>query len=147
MLAGPRAREVLSRIAAAALSNAAFPWLAARSIEIGFAKVLALRINCVGELGWELHLPLECQLPVYEGLMAAGAGSGIRDFGMYATDSLRLEKGYRAWKIDLSHEFTPLEASLDRFVTLDKPEFIGAMLCCASGCRHCPAPRPAGRGD
>ena len=57
--------------------------------------------------------------------MAAGAGSGIRDFGMYATDSLRLEKGYRAWKVDLSHEFTPLEASLDRFVALDKPEFIG----------------------
>ena len=125
VLAGPRAREVLSQITEADLSNAAFPWLAARSIEIGFAKVLALRINYVGELGWELHLPLECQLPVYEGLMAAGAGSGICDFGMYATDSLRLEKGYRAWKIDLSHEFTPLEASLDRFVTLDKPEFVG----------------------
>ena len=60
-----------------------------------------------------------------QGLMAAGAGSGIRDFGMYATDSLRLEKGYRAWKVDLSHEFTPLEASLDRFVALDKPEFVG----------------------
>jgi dimethylglycine dehydrogenase len=125
VLAGPHAREVLSRITAADLSNAAFPWLAARRIEIGFAKILALRINYVGELGWELHLPLESQLPVYEGLMAAGAAYGIRDFGMYATDSLRLEKGYPAWKVDLSHEFTPLEASLDRFVTLDKQDFVG----------------------
>jgi dimethylglycine dehydrogenase len=125
VLAGPGARDVLSQITEADLSNAAFPWLAARSIEIGFAKVLALRINYVGELGWELHLPLECALPVYQALMAAGAGCGIRDFGMYATDSLRLEKCYRAWKVDLSHEFTPLEASLDRFVALDKPDFVG----------------------
>jgi dimethylglycine dehydrogenase len=125
VLAGPRAREVLRGVTEADLSSAAFPWLAARWIEIGSAKVLALRINYVGELGWELHLPLECQLPVYQALMAAGAAYGIRDFGMYATDSLRLEKCYRAWKVDLSHEFTPLEASLDRFVALDKPDFIG----------------------
>jgi dimethylglycine dehydrogenase len=125
VLAGPRSREVLSKSTEAGLSNGAFPWLAARWLEIGFAKVLALRINYVGELGWELHLPLECQLPVYQALMSAGAEFGIRDFGMYATDSLRLEKCYRAWKVDLSHEFTPLEASLDRFVDLDKPDFIG----------------------
>jgi dimethylglycine dehydrogenase len=125
VLAGPRSRDVLSNITEADLSNDAFPWLAARWIEIGFARVLALRINYVGELGWELHVPLECQLPVYQAVMAAGAQSGIRDFGMYATDSLRLEKCYRAWKVDLSHEFTPLEASLDRFVALDKPDFIG----------------------
>jgi dimethylglycine dehydrogenase len=125
VLAGPRSREALGQVTEADLSNEAFPWLAARWIEIGFARVLALRINYVGELGWELHVPLECQLPVYQALMAAGAGFGIRDFGMYATDSLRLEKCYRAWKIDLSHEFTPLEASLDRFVALDKPDFVG----------------------
>jgi dimethylglycine dehydrogenase len=125
VLAGPRAREVLRQVTEADLSNDSFPWLAAGSIEVAFAKVLALRINYVGELGWELHLPLECQLPVYQALMAAGAHTGIRDFGMYATDSLRLEKCYRAWKVDLSHEFTPLEASLDRFVALDKPDFIG----------------------
>jgi dimethylglycine dehydrogenase len=125
VLAGPRARDVLGRLSEADLSNDAFPWLAAQSLEIGFARVLSLRINYVGELGWELHLPLECQLPVYQALMAAGAEFGIRDFGMYATDSLRLEKCYRAWKVDLSHEFTPLEASLDRFVALDKPDFVG----------------------
>ena len=125
VLAGPRSREVLRKVTEADLSNGAFPWLAARRIEIGFARVLALRINYVGELGWELHLPLECQLPVYQAVLAAGAEFGIRDFGMYATDSLRLEKCYRAWKVDLSHEFTPLEASLDRFVALAKAHFIG----------------------
>jgi dimethylglycine dehydrogenase len=125
VLAGPRSREVLGEITAADLSNDAFPWLAARRIEVGFAQALALRINYVGELGWELHLPLPWQLPVYEALMAAGAEFAIRDFGMYATDGLRLEKCYRAWKVDLTHEFTPLEAALDRFVALDKPEFVG----------------------
>jgi dimethylglycine dehydrogenase len=125
VLAGPRSREVLSRVTETDLSNDAFPWLAARRIEIGFARALALRINYVGELGWELHLALEYQLPVYQAVMAAGAEFGIRDFGMYATDSLRLEKCYRAWKVDLSHEFSPLEAGLDRFVALDKREFVG----------------------
>jgi dimethylglycine dehydrogenase len=125
VLAGSRSREVLGEITAADLSNDAFPWLAARRIEVGFAQALALRINYVGELGWELHLPFPWQLPVYEALMAAGAEFAIRDFGMYATDSLRLEKCYRAWKVDLTQEFTPLEAALDRFVALDKPEFVG----------------------
>ncbi len=125
ILAGPRAREVLGRITDADLSNPAFPWLAARWIEIGFARVLAIRINYVGELGWELHLPTACLVPVYEALMAAGAEFGIADFGMYAMDSLRLEKCYPAWKLDLTHEYTPLEASLDRFLRLEKPDFIG----------------------
>ena len=125
VLAGPRAREVLGRVTEADLSNAAFPWLAARRIEIGFARLLALRINYVGELGWELHVPLEHQLAVYQAVMAAGADLGIRDFGIYAMDSLRLEKCYPAWKVDLTHEYTPLEASLERFVALDKPDFIG----------------------
>lgn len=125
VLAGPEARAVLGRVTDADLSNAAFPWLAAQPIEIGFARVLALRINYVGELGWELHLPLEHELPVYEALGHAGAEFGIRDFGMYAMDSLRLEKGYAAWKVDLSHEYTPLEAALERFVDLDKADFVG----------------------
>jgi dimethylglycine dehydrogenase len=125
VLAGPWAREVLGQVTDADLSNAAFPWLAARRIEIGFAPVLALRVNYVGELGWELHVAPEHQLPVYQALMAAGAPFGIADFGMYALESLRLEKCYRAWKVDLTHEYTPLEAGLDRFVDLDKPDFVG----------------------
>ncbi len=120
MLAGPRSREVLGRLTDADLSSAAFPWLAAQPLEIGAARLLALRINYVGELGWELHVPLEHELAVYEALMAAGEGLGIQDFGSYAMDSMRLEKGYPAWKLDLSHEYTPLEAALERFVDLDE---------------------------
>ena len=125
VLAGPRARDVLGKITDADLSNQAFPWLSAREIEIGFTAVMALRINYVGELGWELHVPAQYQLPVYQAVMAAGAEFGIADFGMYAMESLRLEKCYRAWKLDMTHEYTPLEAGLDRFVKLDKDDFIG----------------------
>jgi dimethylglycine dehydrogenase len=125
ILAGPKARDVLAQVTEAGLSNAAFPWLSAREIEIGYAQALALRINYVGELGWELHLPMEKLAPVYDLLWEAGQPEGIRDFGMYAMDSLRIEKGYRGWKTDMTHEYTPLMASLDRFVDLAKPAFRG----------------------
>jgi dimethylglycine dehydrogenase len=125
VLAGPEARTVLGGVTDADLSNAAFPWLAAQPIEIGCARLLALRINYVGELGWELHVPFEAALPVYHALMEAGSGLGIRDFGMYAMDSLRLEKGYPAWRVDLSHEYTPLDAALERFVDFGKDDFVG----------------------
>jgi dimethylglycine dehydrogenase len=87
--------------------------------------MLALRVNYVGELGWELHVPMENLVPVYDALWHAGRQHGIRDFGMYAMDSLRLEKCYRGWKSDMTHEYTPLMASLDRFVDFQKPEFKG----------------------
>ncbi len=125
VLAGPRARDVLARVTEADLSNEAFPWLSAREMVIGFATVLALRINYVGELGWELHVPIDHHVSVYEEVMAAGAEFGIADFGMYAMDSLRLEKAYPAWKVELTTEYTPLEAGLERFVRLDKADFIG----------------------
>ena len=125
ILAGPRAREVLARVTEADLSSAAFPWLSAREIEIGYARMLALRVNYVGELGWELHAPIEHMAATYGALWRAGEEFGIRDFGMYAMDSLRLEKGYRGWKSDLTHEYTPLTAALDRLIAFDKPDFIG----------------------
>lgn len=126
ILVGPRARELLSLLTAADLSNAAFPWLALRTIEIGYTRAFALRVNYVGELGWELHLPVEHLLSVYDLLWEAGERFGISDFGLYAMDSLRLEKCYRAWKGDLTTEYTPFMASLDRFVKLGKPGgFIG----------------------
>ncbi|MFZ0207916.1 MAG: aminomethyltransferase family protein, partial [Roseiarcus sp.] len=118
-------REALARVTEAALSNAAFPWLSAREIEIGCARMLALRVNYVGELGWELHAPIEHMVAIYDALWRAGEEFGIRDFGMYAMDSLRLEKGYRGWKSDLTHEYTPLMAGLDRLIAFDKPDFIG----------------------
>ena len=125
IVAGPRSRDVLTRVTDADMSNAAFPWLAARHIRIGATEVLALRVNYVGELGWELHAP-DASLPdLYDALCRAGRSHGLRDFGMYAMDSLRLDKCYRGWKTDLETGYTPLEASLDRFCDLAKPDFIG----------------------
>jgi dimethylglycine dehydrogenase len=125
VLAGPKAREVLAKVTSTDLSNAGFPWLSAREIEIGFARMLALRVNYVGELGWELHAPTENLVATYEALWESGSSHGIRDFGMYAMDSLRLEKCYRGWKTDMTHEYTPLMASLERFVDFQKPGFTG----------------------
>ncbi len=87
--------------------------------------MLAMRVNYVGELGWELHVPMEQMVPIYDALWEAGKAFDIRDFGMYAMDSLRLEKVYRGWKSDMTHEYTPLMASLDRFVDFQKPAFRG----------------------
>jgi dimethylglycine dehydrogenase len=125
ILAGPRARDILARLTDADLSNAAFPWLSARELRVACAPVRALRINFVGELGWELHHPVEYQVGLYEALRAAGADAGLVDFGLRAMDSLRLEKAYRVWGADLNTEVTPLEAGLERFVAFDKGDFIG----------------------
>ncbi|HEY6432746.1 MAG TPA: FAD-dependent oxidoreductase [Acetobacteraceae bacterium] len=125
VVAGPRSRDVLAAITQADLSNAAFPWLAAREIGIGRATVLTLRMTYLGELGWELHSPAE-QLPaIYEVASRAGALYGARDVGIYAVDSLRLDRCSRGWKTDLESGFSPLEAGLDRFVDFDKPDFVG----------------------
>ena len=126
IVVGPRSRELLSLLTPADLSNAAFPWLSVRTIDIGYTKAIAMRVNYVGELGWELHLPVEHVASVYDLIWGAGEQFGIADFGLYAMDSLRLEKCYRGWKGDLTTEYTPYMASLDRFVKLEKPSgFIG----------------------
>jgi dimethylglycine dehydrogenase len=126
IVVGPRSRELLTRITDADLSNDAFPWLAVRTISIGYTEVLAMRLNYVGELGWELHVPSEHLTGVHELLVGAGRDLGLTHFGLYAMDSLRLEKCYRSWKVDLTTEYTPFRASLDRFVRPDKPaDFIG----------------------
>jgi len=125
LLTGPKSRAVLEQLCINDLSNAGFPWLSHRPIEIGMSRGHAIRVSYAGELGWELHLPMQDLLGVYEKLMAAGADHGIRDFGIYALESMRLEKCYRSWKMDLSTDFTLLSGALDRFVKLDKPDFIG----------------------
>ena len=132
VLAGPRSREILAKVTAAPLDNAALPWLAMRQIEIGMARIIALRVSYVGELGYELHIPMQNMLPVHRLIADAGAAFGLRPFGMYAMDSMRLEKSYLSWKGDITTEFTPLEAGLDRFVVMSKPTFIG---CDALGTR------------
>ncbi len=120
MIAGPNSRAVLAKITDAPLDNDSFPWLGVRSISIAGYDITALRVSFTGELGWELHMPMDASVPVFEALHAAGADLGIVNFGLLATESMRLEKNYPAWKADLHTEFTVLEAGLDRFVNLDK---------------------------
>ena len=125
VVAGPEAREVLAPLTDADLSNAAFPWLTGREITLGLAPVRALRVNFVGELGWELHHPIEYQNHLFDCLMAAGEARGMALVGMRAMDALRIEKSYRMWGLDLTREYSAWEAGLDRFVRLDKGEFAG----------------------
>ncbi|MGE5202306.1 MAG: GcvT family protein [Acidobacteriota bacterium] len=125
VVAGPRARDLLQKVTDADLSNTAFPWLSGKSIDIGAARTRALRVNFVGELGWELHHPIEMQNYIFDRLMAAGREFDLRPFGIRAMDSLRLEKSYRLIPRELSIEYAALESGLDRFVRLDKEKFIG----------------------
>jgi len=125
VLAGPRAREVLARCTDADVDNASFRWLTAKQITVaGVMNVRALRINYVGELGWELHTPMTEMPRVFEALMEAGEANGIALFGTYAMNSLRMEKAYRAWGAELTNEVTMIAADMERFVALDK-DFVG----------------------
>ena len=125
VLAGPRSRNVLSKLTAADLGNERFRWLTGRVIEVGGIVLRALRVNYVGELGWELHCHME-QLPdLYDAVWAAGEEFGIADFGAYAVDSLRMEKAYKGLGAELTNEITLIEADMERFAALDKEDFIG----------------------
>jgi dimethylglycine dehydrogenase len=126
VLAGPLAREVLAQCTATDLSNAAFRWLTGKTATVaGVAGVRLLRVNYVGELGWELHVPMAEMPKVFDALMAAGKAHGIRLFGTYAMNSLRMEKAYRGWGSELTTEIDMIEASMERFLRLDKDDFIG----------------------
>ncbi|MDE2347243.1 MAG: FAD-dependent oxidoreductase [Gammaproteobacteria bacterium] len=123
---GPRSREFLQSLTPDDLSNAAFPFATSRTIELGYALVRATRITYVGELGWELYVPTEFMVGVYEELAAAGARFGLAHAGYHALNSLRIEKGYRHWGHDITDEETPLEAGLGFAVKFDKPGgFVG----------------------
>ena len=125
VVAGPRSRDLLSKLTRADLSNAAFPWLTAKTIDIGVAHARALRVNFVGELGWELHHPIEMQTYIFDKLFEAGAEFDLKPFGIRAMDSLRLEKSYKLIPRELSIEYAAFESGLDRFVSLKKPGFVG----------------------
>jgi len=124
-LAGPKSREVLGSLIRdaqpeTALSNKRFPWLSARGIELKMCPVQAIRVAYTGELGWELHHPMEMQNYLFDQLMAAGESHGLKLVGARAQNWLRQEKSYRAFGTELGRDATPLEAGLDRFVDLDK---------------------------
>jgi len=121
---GPRSRELLSQVTDADLSNEKFPCGTAQFIDLGHARIHAIRITYVGELGWELHVPMEQLAHVYDRLMAAGKQFHLTNAGHYAINSLRLEKGCRAWSAELSPDDTPLEAGLAFALDFNKP-FLG----------------------
>ncbi|WP_413720453.1 GcvT family protein [Silicimonas sp. MF1-12-2] len=124
-IAGPKSRDVLNELVkdadpATVLSNKRFPWLSYRDIELGMCPVRAVRVAYTGELGWELHHPIEMQRYLWDQLLAAGEKHGLKLVGARAQNWLRQEKSYRAFGTELGRDATPLEAGLDRFVDLDK---------------------------
>lgn len=138
-LMGPKSRQVLAQLTKADLSNEAFPFASVQKIDLGYATVLANRMTYVGELGWELIVPVEFTVGVYEDLMRAGKDLGILDAGYYALEGLRLEKGYRAWSRELTPDITPMQAGLRFAVDFQKPGgFIGmdALLAAKSDPEH-----------
>ena len=131
---GPLSRQLLSKLTKASLDNTAFPFGTVRDIGIGPATVIAARRTYVGELGWELYIPVELAASVYDALMEAGAALGAKDAGYYAIESLRLEKGYRAWGRELTPDYNPFEAGLGFAADLNKSDFLGrAALVAAKG--------------
>jgi len=122
---GPDARRVLQAVTASDVSNAAFPYMSARRIEIAGAPVAAQRVTYVGELGWELYVENAHAVRVWDALLRAGRPLGIEAAGYKAVDSLRLEKGYRYWSTDLTPAENPYEAGLGFCVRLQKGDFVG----------------------
>ena len=123
---GPRSRELLSRLTDADLSSEAFPYLTSQEIVVGYAVLRATRITYVGELGWELYVPTEFATGLYDSIVAEGDETGLRHAGSHAMESLRSEKAYRTWGLDITDQETPLEAGLAFAVAFDKGgDFIG----------------------
>jgi dimethylglycine dehydrogenase len=125
VIAGPNARKVLQKLTDADLTNEAFPWLSGKEISVGHTSAHALRVNFVGELGWEFHHPIEQQIALFDLLMEAGQEFGIRPYGIKAMSSLSIEKSYRLVPRELSIEYNAYESGLDRFVHPNKGQFIG----------------------
>jgi len=127
VLAGPNSRKVLSQLTSQNLNNSDFPWLKGKEILINKIPVRALRVNYVGELGWELHLPMSQMESLYDSIYEVGKKENIINFGTYAVNSLRMEKAYRGWGAELTGEISLVEAGMDRFFNLKKKNnFFGA---------------------
>jgi dimethylglycine dehydrogenase len=125
VIAGPKSRELLATVAPRDdWSKDGFPWLSVRRVHIGHHAVIVMSVSFSGELAWELHVPNASLVGVYQTLVKAGEAFGLSHFGLYATESMRLEKGYRHWKADLITEFNAVESRLERFVSRNK-EFHG----------------------
>ena len=122
---GPKSRDLLENLIEADLTNEAFPFATAQQVDIAYGKSIAVRMSFVGELGWELYIPTEFSLNVFDTLMTAGAPHGLKLVGLHALDSLRLEKAYVHWGADVTPDTDPFEAGLGYCVKLEKDDFIG----------------------
>jgi dimethylglycine dehydrogenase len=125
VIAGPKARDLLSAVSRGDWSKEAFPWLSVRRAFVGIAPAVIMSVSFSGELAYEIHVPNNQLYAAYLALQNAGKPMGLTLFGAHAVDSMRLEKGYRHWKADLITEFNPMESTLERFVKTDKPAFVG----------------------
>ena len=125
VVSGPKARELMTRVSSDDFSSENFKWLSAKNVNVGNAPVNAMRVNFVGELGWELHHPIEYQNHIFDKLMEAGKDLGLKPYGIRAMNSLRLEKSYKLVGTELSIEYSPYESGLDRFIHPNKGNFIG----------------------
>ncbi len=125
VLAGPKSRELLSQLTDSDLGNESFRWLSGKEIQVAGIVLRALRVNYVGELGWELHCPMAELERLYDAIWAAGQALGIANFGTYAVNSLRMEKAYKGWGAELTNEITMIEAGLERFFARSKDDFTG----------------------
>ena len=126
VLAGPKSRDILQPITGANLSNEGFPWLTGQETHVGYAPVKLLRVNFVGELGWEIHHPIEYQNHIFDSLFKHGDKHGLKPFGIRAMNSMRLEKSYRLVGTEMSIEYSAYESGLHRFVNLKKKNgFLG----------------------
>jgi dimethylglycine dehydrogenase len=136
VVSGPRSRDLLQQLTDTDLCNQAFPWLRGREISVAGQPVRALRVSYVGELGWELHPPIESLPALYDAVWDSGRKLGIANYGLYAVNTLRMEKAYKAWSSELTNELNMLEADMERFIRFDKPDFTGKAATLAA------APRP-----
>ena len=122
VVAGPRARDLLAQCSDADFSNDGFRWFTGQEITVAGITLRALRVNYVGELGWELHAPIAQLKTLYDALWQAGKAYGVANFGLYAVNSLRIEKAYRGWGAELTNEVTLLDADMERFIRFDKKQ-------------------------
>lgn len=122
ILSGPKSRAILAEVCDGDL---ALPWLSLQEATVAGRRVMLFRVSFAGELGWEIHSRVEDTTAVFDAVWQAGQRHGLKPFGMWALNALRLEKGYRAWKGDLSTDYSILQSGLERFVKWDKPDFLG----------------------
>ena len=125
MLMGPKSRALLSRLTDAEIGPDAMPWMSVAEIQVAGKSVTAMRVSYVGELGWELHASSDDLPEIYSAICSEGADLGLTDFGSYALNSMRIEKGYHGWGVDFGTEYTLFDAGLSQFANTGKSDFVG----------------------